>query len=100
MRILVVMDPVEHINPEGDTTLVLVEEMHRRGHTVEICDAEDLELERGEAAAVVATVTAVDRTAYPCIKLEGGHWRRARATTTRSACARIRRSTRPTTSRR
>jgi glutathione synthase len=76
MRILVIMDPVEQIHPEGDTTLVLIEEMHRRGHTVEICTAEDLELERGEAAAVVSTVTAVDRGGFPCIKLEGGHWRR------------------------
>ncbi len=75
MRILVVMDPVEHLNPEGDTTLVLIEEMHRRGHTVEVCIGEDLELERGEAAAVVSTVTAVDRGGFPCIKLEGGHWR-------------------------
>jgi glutathione synthase len=70
------MDPIDRLNPEGDTTLVLIEEMHRRGHTVEVCIGEDLELERGEAAAVVSTVTAVDRTAYPCIKLEGGHWRK------------------------
>ena len=75
MRVLVVMDPIERINPEGDTTLVLVEEMHRRGFEVEICGAEDLELERGEAAAVVSKVGAVDRTAFPCIKLEGGQWR-------------------------
>ena len=76
MRVLVVMDPVERINPEGDTTLVLIEEMNRRGHAVEICGAEDLELERGEAAAVVSTVTAVDRVAFPCITLAGGQWRR------------------------
>lgn len=76
MRILVVMDPVERLNPEGDTTLVIIEEMHRRGHTVEVCIGEDLELERGEAAAVVSTVTAVDRTAFPCITLQGAHWRK------------------------
>src|ERR1700748_3061629 len=76
MRILVIMDPVERLNPEGDTTVVLIEEMHRRGHTVEVCIGEDLELERGEAAAVVSTVTAVDRTAFPCITLAGGHWRK------------------------
>jgi len=76
MRVLVVMDPVERINPEADTTLVLIEELFRRKHQVEICGAEWLELERGEAAAVVSQVTAVDRTGYPCIKLEGGHWRR------------------------
>jgi glutathione synthase len=75
MRILVIMDPIERINPEGDTTLVLVEEMHRRGFAVEVCGAEDLELERGEAAAVVSTVTAVDRAAFPCIRCEGGQWR-------------------------
>jgi glutathione synthase len=76
MRVLVVMDPVERINPEADTTLVLVEELFRRKHVIEICGPEWLELERGEAAAVVSTVTAVDRGAFPCIKLEGGHWRR------------------------
>jgi glutathione synthase len=75
MLVLVVMDAVERINPEADTTLVLVEEMHRRGFDVDICGAEDLELERGEAAAVVSKVTAVDRAAHPCIKLEGGQWR-------------------------
>jgi len=76
MRVLVVMDPIDRINPEADTTLVLVEELYRRKHDVEICDADDLELERGEAAAVVSTVAGVDRSAYPCIKLEGGMWRR------------------------
>jgi glutathione synthase len=75
MRVLIVMDPIERINPEGDTTLVLIEEMHRRGFEIEICGAGDLELERGEAAAVVSKVTAVDRTAFPCITLEGGQWR-------------------------
>ena len=48
---------------------------HRRGHAVEICTAEDLELERGEAAAVVSSVVEVDRTAFPCIRLAGGQWR-------------------------
>jgi glutathione synthase len=76
MRVLVIMDAVERINPEGDTTLVLVEELFARKHEVEICDASELELERGEAAAVVSLVTGVDRTAFPCIKLEGGRWRR------------------------
>ena len=75
MRVLIVMDPIERINPEGDTTLVIVEEMHRRGWEVEVCGAEDLELERGEAAAVVSRVAAVDRTGFPCITLEGGQWR-------------------------
>ena len=35
MRVLVVMDPIDRINPEADTTLVLVEELHRRKHEVE-----------------------------------------------------------------
>jgi glutathione synthase len=70
------MDPVEGINPEADTTLVLVEEMHRRGHEVEICTAEELELERGEAAAVISKVAGVDRKGFPCIQLEGATWRR------------------------
>jgi glutathione synthase len=76
MRVLVVMDPIARINPESDTTLVLVEELHARGHAVEICGTEELELERGEAAAVVAAVSAVDRTAFPCITTAGAKWRR------------------------
>src|SRR5947209_19454300 len=76
MRVLVIMDAVERINPEGDTTLVLVEELFARKHDIEICGPEELELERGEAAAVVSSVTAVQRDAFPCIKLEGGQWRR------------------------
>jgi hypothetical protein len=48
MRVLVVMDPVERINPEADTTLVLIEELVARGHLVEVCGAEWLELERGD----------------------------------------------------
>lgn len=67
MRFLVVMDPIERIQPEGDTTFVLIEEMRRRGHTVEICHAGQLELDGGTAAATVAPVTAVDRAARPCI---------------------------------
>jgi len=76
MRVLVIMDAVERINPEGDTTLVLVEELFARNHEIEICGPEELELERGEAAAVVSSVTAVQRDGFPCIKLEGGQWRR------------------------
>ena len=75
MRVLVIMDAVERMNPETDTTLVLVEELHRRQHEIEICGPEELELERGEAAAVVSSVTAVARDAFPCIKLEGAQWR-------------------------
>ena len=98
MRVLVVMDPLERINPEGDTTLVLVEEMHRRGHDVEVCGAEELELERGEAAAVVSTVSEVDRAALPVHQVRGRPVAPAGATTTRSSCARIRRSISTTTS--
>ena len=84
MRVLVVMDPIERINPEGDTTLVLVEEMHRRGHAVEVCGAEELELERGEAAAVVSTVTGGRSHGLPLHQAAKAASGARSATTTRS----------------
>lgn len=72
MRVLVIMDPVERINPDGDTTLVLIEELHRRNHRVELCEPNTLELERGEATALAAPVLAVNRAATPCIARAAG----------------------------
>ena len=67
MRVLVLMDPIERINPAGDTTLVLIEEMHRRGHAVDFCQPGELELDRGVVLATVAGVKGIDRNALPCI---------------------------------
>jgi glutathione synthase len=76
MRVLVVMDPVHQINPSTDTTLVLVAELHRRGHLVDVCGPEALEIDRGEAAALAAPVTCVDAACSPCIAVGGAQHRR------------------------
>ncbi len=51
MRLLVVMDPPECLNPATDTTLVIVEEARRRGHEVDSCTASALWLEGPEVRA-------------------------------------------------
>jgi glutathione synthase len=76
MRALVIMDPIDKIDPQRDTTLALVEELYRRQHDVELVQAQDLEIERGEAIARVATVVEFDRAVFPCLALVGAQWRR------------------------
>ena len=77
MRILVVMDPPERLHPEGDTTVVVIEEALRRGHEVEICRHTALSLEAdGIPAADVFAVTATSTTRRPAITV--GETRRRR----------------------
>ncbi len=77
MRILVVMDPPERIHPEGDTTVVVIEEALRRGHVVEICASSSLSLDAdGVPAAQVRIVTATSTTSRPAITV--GDSRRCR----------------------
>jgi glutathione synthase len=47
MRVLVVMDDPARINPRTDTTLVIIEELRRRGHAVEVCHPSVLWLDGG-----------------------------------------------------
>ncbi len=68
MRVLVVMDPPGAINPDGDTTLVLVMEALARGHEVAICEPRHLELDGPDVFAQVTTVTSA-RKARPAFEL-------------------------------
>jgi glutathione synthase len=56
-RVLVfVMDPIESVDIDADTTFVLMLEAQRRGHEVLYADPEGLSVKGGQAAAVVAPV--------------------------------------------
>jgi glutathione synthase len=69
VRVLVVMDAVARIHSQTDTTLVLIEALRERGHSVELCEHDTLALDGGEPLAEAAAVTATDRAASPCISL-------------------------------
>ncbi|HZS35999.1 MAG TPA: glutathione synthase [Polyangia bacterium] len=45
MRVLVVMDGPARIHPETDTTVVIIDEARRRGHAVDTCQPDALELD-------------------------------------------------------
>jgi glutathione synthase len=62
VRILVVMDPPGAINPDGDTTLVIMMEALARGHEVAVCEPRHLELDGGEALAACTQVLAARKT--------------------------------------
>src|SRR5207302_5478138 len=57
MRLLVVMDSPGTINPRTDTTLVIIDEARRRGHSVEICLPRHLELFDGRLRGSFGAVT-------------------------------------------
>ncbi len=47
MRILVIMDAAERIHPQTDTTVVIIDEARARGHEVDTCTPDLLELAEG-----------------------------------------------------
>lgn len=65
MRVLVVMDHPEVIQPEGDTTLVFVMELLLRGHEVAVCEPRTLELDGPALCATVQRVTKAVRARPP-----------------------------------
>ncbi len=68
MRILVVMDPPGSINPDGDTTLVIVMQALSRGHEVAICEPRHLELDGPDAFAQTTKVLSAKK-ARPAFEL-------------------------------
>ncbi len=66
MSLLVVMDHPAQLNPETDTTLVIIEAVKRRG-AVWICRPEQLELDGDQLFATASQVTTADRTARPAL---------------------------------
>jgi glutathione synthase len=53
LRIAVQMDPLESINPAGDTTFMMIEEAQRRGHMVSVYGVGDLAYDSGVVSARV-----------------------------------------------
>jgi glutathione synthase len=51
LRIAVQMDPLESINPAGDTSFMMMEEAQRRGHTVSVYGVGDLAYDSGAVSA-------------------------------------------------
>lgn len=56
MQMLFVMDPIEHVKIEKDTTFAFLLEAQRRGHAVWVCGAEALSAHAGEAFATARRV--------------------------------------------
>ena len=48
MRIAVQMDPLEYVNPEGDTTFAMIEEAQARGFYIWVYSVDDLHYDAGE----------------------------------------------------
>ena len=51
IRLLVVMDPIDHIKYQKDTTLALLLAAQQRGYALHYCEMPDLLLADGEARA-------------------------------------------------
>jgi glutathione synthase len=56
LDVVVIADPLEHLDPAIDTTLALIGAAQRRGHRVQWCQAHQLALHDGRPAAHVAAV--------------------------------------------
>ena len=51
LRIAVQMDPLEAVNPAGDSTFMMIEEAQRRGHAVWVYGVADLSYDSGDVFA-------------------------------------------------
>ncbi|MEQ1785164.1 MAG: hypothetical protein ABMA14_27790, partial [Hyphomonadaceae bacterium] len=51
LRIAVQMDPLEAVNPAGDTTFMMIEEAQRRGHASWVYGVSDLSYDSGDVIA-------------------------------------------------
>lgn len=68
MRHLFVIDPIERLDPEKDTTIAFLREANRRGHDLAVCTIDTLDLGPGgrpKAEAIPARTTDPD---------DGGDW--------------------------
>lgn len=65
MRILVVMEAVDRVDPRTSTTFALMLAAHERGHRVEHCGLADLSLAEGRLWATARTAVPIDRAGDP-----------------------------------
>ncbi|REJ85372.1 MAG: glutathione synthase [Acidobacteria bacterium] len=71
MRHLFIVDPLQLLQPEADTTIAFLREAHRRGHHTDVCQVETLSLETD-----ARPVAAVESIAVPA-RSEAGAWFRS-----------------------
>jgi glutathione synthase len=65
LSLVVVMDPLDSIDVDADTTFVLMLEAQRRGHRVFVCQPTDLGVSEGRPVARVRPVTLRHRRGSP-----------------------------------
>lgn len=66
MKIAVQMDPLENVNPAGDTTFAMIEEAQARGFKVWVYDVDDLYYDAGEVKAWARSATVFRRDDGHC----------------------------------
>lgn len=63
MRVLVVMDPIEHVNLKKDSTMAMLWAASRRGHTLGYVQQHDLYIDQGQAYGLIAPLQVFENTA-------------------------------------
>ena len=69
MRVLVIIDPPSSLRPRSDTSIAIMEECLLRGHSVFVCEPQDLSLRDNQPHAEVQQVTATNRQTAPALTL-------------------------------
>jgi len=64
MRFVYVMDPIERVLPDKDTTFAFIRAAQQRGHVSLHCRAEDLFVRDGDVFAIARPVTVSDRAPF------------------------------------
>jgi len=72
MRVLVIIDPPSSLRPRSDTSIAIMEECLLRGHSVFVCEPQDLSLRDNQPHAEVQQVTATNRQTAPALTLAEG----------------------------
>lgn len=67
MRVLVLLDPIATLRPTSDTSIVLIDEFLSRGHTVAICELQDLWLQGAKPKTRYHLVEKVNRLQAPAL---------------------------------
>jgi glutathione synthase len=62
MRILIILDPLEHIVTYKDSTFAMMVEADRRGHAVSVCGQHDLSLSGGRTVVTARPLRLLDPT--------------------------------------
>ena len=67
MRVLVIIDPPSSLRPRSDTSVAIMDECLLRGHSVFVCEPQDLSLRDNRPFADVQAVQAVSRETAPAV---------------------------------